>query len=143
LEQRDFSKSFFFDIAKEKFESVADRVTNRCSDPEERDWLIDLYGNMDISVLVDIPTMMVTYCRVPPNVTVAPHKHNRNQIVMVVKGELHYGTKVIGPEMGYFGPDKFYSWTTGPEGCEFIEIMDGPVGLTTPSGKERQFQKAS
>lgn len=136
LEQRDFTKSFFFDIAKENFVHLADRITARCADPKEREWLIDLYGNMDISILVDIPTMLVTYCKVPPDASVKPHRHGRNQFVLVIKGELHYGSQVIRPEMGYFGPDKFYSWKAGPQGCEFIEIMDGPVGLYTPRGSE-------
>lgn len=137
MEQRDFTKSFFFDIASENFFNLAANIEQRYEDPEQRQWLIDIYGNMDISILVDIPTMLVTYCKVPPEASVKPHRHGRNQFAFVVKGALHYGTKVIGPGMGYFGPDKFYSWKSGPEGCEFIEIMDGPVGVFTPGGSER------
>lgn len=66
-----------------------------------------------------------------PGERVQPHRHGTYQVNYVRKGELRFGSQVVGPGMGYFSPDALYSWTAGPEGAEWIEIHDGIGGIFT------------
>jgi hypothetical protein len=71
------------------------------------------------------PNMVVVKYDANPNVGIGPHHHGTNQLIYVLKGTLHMGTKVLTSGMGYYHPAKKYSWRTGPEGCEFLEVYSG------------------
>jgi hypothetical protein len=114
-------------------QDLADRV------PEEgrQEFLDTAGGHMDFGFILQSPTLCVSHCKVAPNVTVKPHHHGVNQITYVLNGELKYGRQVARPGMGYFTPAKRYTWTSGPEGAEFLEITDAPpqIPITTTNAE--------
>jgi hypothetical protein len=55
-----------------------------------------------------------------------PHRHGANQLTYVLKGSLFYGRREATAGKGYYSPNRNYTWTSGPEGAEFLEIADGP-----------------
>jgi hypothetical protein len=84
---------------------------------------------MDFAFILNSPTLCISHAKIAPNVTVKPHHHGVRQITFVLKGSLFYGRREAKPGMGYFTPAKKYTWTSGPEGAEFLEITDGPPAI--------------
>jgi hypothetical protein len=122
------TRGLLYDIADMKTintQDLADRI------PEEgrQEFLDTAGGHMDFGFILQSPTLCVSHCVVAPNVTVKPHHHDRNQMTYVLKGSLRYGRQEAKPGMGYFTPKKRYTWTSGPEGAEFLEITDGPPAI--------------
>lgn len=75
--------------------------------------------------LVTSPSLVMTRGRVRPNHHVPPHRHGVAQVTYVLEGELHYGNRIVKAGGGVFTPDTKYSWTSGPEGAEILEIFNG------------------
>jgi hypothetical protein len=93
---------------------------------EEREGFLDLAGgDIKVGFIVQSPTLTVVHCKAGPNVRVLPHRHGVNQMTYVLKGSLFYGKQEAKPGKGYYSPNKKYTWTSGPEGAEFLEIADG------------------
>src|SRR3954454_10735699 len=96
----------------------------------ERQEFLSQYGEGgSVGPILYSPTLTVIRYRAKPGEHIPPHRHGVNQITFMLHGELRYGNKVTKPGMGYFSPDKKYSWTAGPEGAEFLEIFDGVPSL--------------
>ena len=68
--------------------------------------------------------------RYPPNATVALHRHDVAQIVVVLEGELRQGNRVFKPGAGYYTPaHQAYTITAGPDGVKVIEFRPGPLSF--------------
>jgi quercetin dioxygenase-like cupin family protein len=60
-----------------------------------------------------------------PNFVMPRHKHDSDQVVLVVEGEMRQGSKVLKPGAGYFTPAGTpYGFTVGTAGCRIIEFRD-------------------
>ena len=56
--------------------------------------------------------------------------------MFVLRGELIFGNRRVGPGMGYFSPDKLYAWRAGDEGAEWLEVHSGIGGIYTDAGPD-------
>ena len=49
----------------------------------------------------------------------------------MLRGELIFGNRRLGPGMGHVIPDSLYAWRVGDDGAEWLEIHDGIPGIHT------------
>jgi hypothetical protein len=123
---RDGTKSFFFNVDEMPWPQsrLADAI--KSADEETKEHLAGIFGKTVRSKkLLTSPTLSVTWVTVEAGDHVKPHRHGTNQLTFVLRGSLQYGNKVLEAGMGRFGPNKPYSWKSGPEGADFLEIHDG------------------
>ena len=53
----------------------------------------------------------------------APHSHPEDEILFILKGQIHFGRDVLGEGDAIFVPkDKTYSLHTGDTGCTFVRV---------------------
>jgi mannose-6-phosphate isomerase-like protein (cupin superfamily) len=58
-----------------------------------------------------------------PGCRVQVHAHDEDEIIYVLKGELHFGRQVLRPGSSLFIRGKaFYSFSAGPEGLRFLNF---------------------
>ena len=122
-------------------------------DPEEHEWLrpVDAYPAV---VLPDIPRaelegtrvrfhhpgsateLQMFEVQVDPDLVLASHAHDADEIIAVIEGELHVGRRVcgVGASICVRG-GTLYSVKAGPEGCRFLNFR-GAADVTYHS-KER------
>ena len=126
----DATKAFFYDIAEIPAASIAQMVEGMEMPDEERQRLYDVFGrDLMTKVILQSPGLSVFHEEARPGERVKPHRHGTHQITYVLRGSLHYGNRVTGAGMGYFSPDRPYSWTAGDDGAEWIEIHAGEPTL--------------
>jgi quercetin dioxygenase-like cupin family protein len=65
-----------------------------------------------------------------PDAVVEPHAHTEDEIVYVLEGSILLGARTLGPgDALCVGKDTLYGFTTGPEGCSFLNFRPtGKVG---------------
>jgi hypothetical protein len=57
------------------------------------------------------------------NVFVEPHSHDIAEIIYVVAGELHFGSRVLGPGSSVaIDRNAIYSFRSGPQGLKFLNF---------------------
>ncbi len=118
------STAILFDSAKVPFSLSGDQAKTM-TDATARARYIRAFGEeFRFKRLCRLPGLRLTYCSVPPGDHAPPHRHGSVQITYVLKGGLKHGARFAGPGMGYFNPNRLYSWTAGPEGAEFLEAHD-------------------
>jgi quercetin dioxygenase-like cupin family protein len=73
----------------------------------------------------------------PPNQEVPPHAHQEDEILYIVRGEIHFGNRVLGPGSSVFIPRMtLYSFKAGPDGLVWVNFRPRkPVGATIPKEK--------
>ena len=99
---------------------------------EQAEALLDLFGrDLVTRTLVHSSELYLSHHVAPPGLAVKPHRHGTHQASYVLRGELIYGNKRVGPGMGYFSPDRLYAWRAGDEGAEWIEVHAGQPGIYT------------
>ena len=81
--------------------------------------------------ILQTPTLCVYHETAQPHEKVPPHRHGTTQVDYVLKGELHFGNKVLSAGMAFVNPDRPYSWQAGPEGAEWLEIHSGVPSIIT------------
>ena len=124
-------QSFIFDVAKIPGKTNVEMI----GDAEGAEAMLELVGRELVTrTLVQTPQLCVYHETAKPGESVKPHRHGTHQVNYVLRGELIFGEKRVGPGMGYFTPDRLYSWRAGEEGAEWIEIHAGPGGIYTDSG---------
>jgi hypothetical protein len=99
--------------------------------PEAQHFLELLGRDLVTKVLVQTPKLCVYHETAKPGERVKPHRHGTYQVNYVLRGELRFGNQSVTAGMGYFSPDKLYSWRAGDEGAEWIEIHSGIGGIFT------------
>ncbi|HZQ57891.1 MAG TPA: hypothetical protein VFA84_07645 [Acidimicrobiales bacterium] len=113
---------FFFDTAELPGYTIADML----GDSPEAEQYFDLFGrDLVTKTILSSPQLSVYHESAKPGERVKPHRHGTQQLNYVLRGELLYGNQRVGAGMGYFSPDRLYSWRAGPEGAEWIEIHAG------------------
>lgn len=94
--------------------------------------ILDLLGrDLVTKVLVQTPELSVYHESAKPGERVKAHRHGVYQVDYVLRGELRFGSQRVTAGMGYFIPDRLYSWQAGDEGAEWIEIHSGIGGIFT------------
>ena len=122
------TKPCFYDSDKIDYLSPVDLAESLPED--ERADFLQQYGDGGlVGTILSSPSLAVIRYKAKPGERVPPHRHGVNQITFMLKGSLHYGSRATTAGMGYFSPDRKYSWTAGPEGADFLEIFDGPPAL--------------
>jgi hypothetical protein len=122
----DVNRPFVFDVAKIPGQTNVELM----GDAPEAQQLLDLLGRELVTrTLVQTPELTVYHETAAPGESVKPHRHGTYQVNFVLRGELFFGARRVGPGMGYFSPDKLYAWRAGDEGAEWIEIHSGAVGI--------------
>lgn len=122
----DTTRPFVFDVSKIEGQTNLELM----GDAPEAQQLLDLLGrDLVTRTLVQTPELTVYHETAAPGESVKPHRHGTYQVNFVLKGELFFGSRRVGPGMGYFSPDKLYAWKAGDEGAEWIEIHSGAVGI--------------
>ena len=104
--------------------------------PETQHFLELLGRDLVTKVLVQTPQLCVYHESAKPGEHVKPHRHGTYQVNYVLRGELRFGNQRVTAGMGYFSPDKLYSWRAGDEGAEWIEIHSGIGGIFTDRAPE-------
>jgi hypothetical protein len=121
----DGHEPFFYDVAELPGHTIVDLVG-------ENEELIDLFGrDLVTKTIVQTPQLSVFHESAQPGERVKPHRHGTHQLTYVLRGELIYGNRRVGAGMGYFSPDRLYSWRAGDDGAEWIEIHAGAPGIYT------------
>ena len=125
------SRPFVFDVSEIPGRTNVEIL----GDTEETAPLLEVLGrDLVTRTLVQTPTLCVYHETAAPGARVAPHRHGTHQVMYVLRGALFFGAKRVGPGMGYFTPDKPYSWRAGEAGAEWIEIHSGLAGIFTDPG---------
>jgi quercetin dioxygenase-like cupin family protein len=61
--------------------------------------------------------------RVDPGAAISSHAHAHDEIMMVLEGEMHFGSQVCTPGTTVYIPGHtLYSWSAGPEGLRFLNF---------------------
>jgi hypothetical protein len=120
--------SFVFDVASIPGHTNVEMIGDS---PEAQHFLELLGRDLVTRVLVQTPELCVYHETAKPGEQVKPHRHGTYQVDYVLRGELWFGNQRVTSGMGYFTPDKLYSWRAGEEGAEWIEIHSGVGGIFT------------
>ena len=121
-------QSYAFDVA----EIVGQTNVELIGDSPEVQPILDLLGRELVTkVLVQTPQLSVYHESAKPGERVKAHRHGVYQVDYVLRGELRFGSKRVTAGMGYFIPDRLYSWQAGEDGAEWIEIHSGIGGIFT------------
>jgi hypothetical protein len=113
---------FFYDIAQLPGYTIVDLL----GDSPESEQIFDVFGrDLVTKAIVHSPKLSVYHESAKPGERVKPHRHGTHQLTYVLRGELIYGNQRTSAGMGYFSPDRLYSWRAGDEGAEWIEIHAG------------------
>jgi hypothetical protein len=119
---------FIFDVAEIEGRTNAEMMEGL----PDADYYFELLGrDLVTRVLVQTPELCVYHESAKPGERVKPHRHGTYQVNYVLRGELIFGNRRVGPGMGYFSPDALYSWRAGDDGAEWIEIHSGVGGIYT------------
>jgi hypothetical protein len=119
---------FVFDIASIPGHTNVEMLGDS---PDAQHFLELLGRDLVTKVLVQTPKLCVYHETAKPGERVKPHRHGTYQVNYVLRGELRFGNQSVTAGMGYFSPDKLYSWRAGEEGAEWIEIHSGLGGIFT------------
>jgi quercetin dioxygenase-like cupin family protein len=77
----------------------------------------------EIKVLVNIPGYSVTHVWFKEGYPLPLHSHDADCLYYVIAGEVRLGTEVLGTRDCVFIPkDTPYTYKTGPDGAELLEI---------------------
>lgn len=125
-------KPFFFDVATIEGHSNLELMGDG---PEVQEFLEVLGRDLVTRVLVQTPELCVYHETAQPGEHVKPHRHGVFQLDYVLRGELKFGSKSVTAGMGFFTPDRLYSWRAGDEGAEWIEIHSGIGGIFTANAE--------
>jgi hypothetical protein len=69
----------------------------------------------------DLPQLMEL--RYEPNAEVQVHAHDEDEIIFIVGGEMHLGSRVLGPGTSIAISGKtFYGFKAGPAGLRFLNF---------------------
>jgi hypothetical protein len=63
------------------------------------------------------------FARYAPNTVIPRHRHDCDQVVLVLEGSMSQGNRVLGPGCGYYTPaGRAYALAVGSEGCCYVEF---------------------
>ncbi len=118
------TRAFFYSIDELPAQSIAEMAAGL--DDAQAEGLLELFGrDLLTKTILQTPGLSVYHEVVGPGQTVKPHRHGTHQITYVLRGSLNYGSRTTSAGMGYFSPNRPYSWTAGDEGAEWLEIHAG------------------
>lgn len=121
-------RQFFFDVREIPGRTNAELI----GDSEGAEEYFALFGrDLVTRTILHSPELSVFHETAQPGEQVRPHRHGTHQLNYVLRGELLFGRRRVGPGMGFFTPDLLYAWRAGDEGAEWIEIHSGAPGIFT------------
>lgn len=119
-------RQLFFDVSELEGRTNAEIL----GDSEEAERYFELLGRDLVSkTLVQSSKLAVYHATATPGEQVKPHRHGTHQVNYVLRGELIFGKRHVGPGMGFFTPDLLYAWRAGDDGAEWLEIHAGEPGI--------------
>jgi quercetin dioxygenase-like cupin family protein len=70
-----------------------------------------------------------------PNAEAVPHKHDDDEIIYVIRGEMHFGNQVLGAGSSVYIPgNTFYTFTAGAAGLRIVNFRGRrDVSFYTPA----------
>ena len=81
----------------------------------------ELNSRIFVHEMGDDETLQLTEVRYLPNVDIARHAHDADEIFYLVAGELRIGERLLVPGVSVFiARDTLYSLRAGPEGAHFL-----------------------
>ncbi|WP_262402843.1 cupin domain-containing protein [Actinomadura sp. CNU-125] len=120
--EHDTSRQFFFDVNEIPGHTNAERL----GDAPGAERYLDLLGrDLVTRTLVHSPRLCVFHETARPGERVKPHRHGTYQLNYILRGELVFGRRRVGPDMGFFTPDLLYSWraaTRAPNGSKSTRV---------------------
>jgi hypothetical protein len=106
-------RSFVFDVASIPGPTNVEIL----GDSPEVQPILELLGrDLVTKVLVQTPQLSVYHETAKPGERVKAHRHGVFQVDYILRGELRFGSQRVTPGMGYFIPDRLYSWQAGDDG---------------------------
>jgi hypothetical protein len=118
------TRAFFYSIDELPTQSIAEMAVGL--DDKLAEGLLELFGrDLLTKTILQSPRLSVYHEVVGPGQKVKPHRHGTHQITYVLRGSLNYGNRTTSAGMGYYSPNRRYSWTAGDEGAEWLEIHAG------------------
>ena len=130
LGTEDGTKLLYFDCDDIEYATSEEIIAGTLPEDQREDYHAHISRDMRAAAILLSPTLSVVRVKANPGDSVAPHRHGYRQLTFILSGALHYGNRVVGPEMGVFTPDTRYSWKAGPEGADFLEITDAYPSLS-------------
>ncbi|HSA48618.1 MAG TPA: cupin domain-containing protein [Yinghuangia sp.] len=124
--EEDRPRQFFFDINELEGRTNAEIL----GESEQAEQFYAVFGRDLVSkAILQSPELSVYHATAKPGEQVKPHRHGTHQVNYVLRGELIFGRRHVGPGMGFFTPDMLYTWRAGDEGAEWLEIHSGQPGI--------------
>ena len=76
-------------------------------------------------ILINVPGFSLAYAWHKSDYPLPLHSHDVDCCYLIIAGDLKVGSEALGKGDGFFVPaDSAYTFTTGPEGVEFIEFRN-------------------
>jgi quercetin dioxygenase-like cupin family protein len=92
-------------------------------------------GTIQIQILLnqtDANGYSLQGVKYPPNAYIPRHRHDVDQVVLVLEGELRQGNRIVNAGSGYFTPaGDAYAVKAGPEGVHLVEFRHAGLNFST------------
>lgn len=114
-------------MEKVRMHPVEDVAWRRVADNPDRDSMDlgeeELKSSFAIHEPGDDETLQLFEVDFEPGCRVQLHAHDEDEIIYILRGELHFGRQVLRPGSSLFIKGKaFYSFSAGPEGLRFLNF---------------------
>ncbi|MDT3439206.1 MULTISPECIES: cupin domain-containing protein [unclassified Pseudofrankia] len=125
---QDRPRQFFFDVNELEGRTNVEKL----GESAEAERFLELLGrDLVTRTILQSASLSVYHETAKPGERVKSHRHGTHQLNYILRGELIFGRRTVGPGMGFYTPDMLYSWRAGDEGAEWIEIHSGEPGIFT------------
>ena len=117
-----------------------------------------LMDGAEVRVIADVPGLNLVHIWFKKDYPLPLHSHNVDCLYYIVAGAITLGTEHLGPRDSFFIPaDAPYTYRTGPQGVEILEIRAGnhwdfknhaqgqafyDQALTTIAAKRKEWREA-
>jgi quercetin dioxygenase-like cupin family protein len=114
-------------MEKVRIHAVEDVAWRRVTDDADRQEMElseeELKSSYAIHEPGDDETLQLFEVEFDPGCRVQVHAHDEDEIIYILKGELHFGRQVLRPGSSLFVKGKaYYSFSAGPEGLRFLNF---------------------
>jgi hypothetical protein len=134
------------EMAKIEFSSPDGEPFRRTGDFVPDDFAAKLSaGELDSEVRFHHPgsadRLQMFEIRAPADAVFNAHSHDEDEIILVVEGELHAGSQVLGPGCSmYVTGGTVYAFRAGPEGLRFFNFRPRLDATYIPRAESRASQ---
>lgn len=103
------------------------RIRDRAGDPPPKiyEYLAEseLDSSMTFHEFGNATELQLAELMFIPGAEAVPHKHDNDEIIYIISGEMHFGNKVLTAGSSIYIPgNTFYSFHAGPDGLRIVNF---------------------